>query len=327
MRIDSNRSLRVGALILPLLTACVGTSAVRSLPLHSGVRAEYRASRDSVLDAVPPALGQVGQGVVEQIAPDSVTDLVIGKKGVNLLSWGEVSRVQVSARVNGNSRLYAVARPRYLLDWSGWAGRSAIRTVAAVDKTLGPDRLALFEGAAVRGATTDDGAELQGQVIVGSDGLFSLLPDENSDVALPMGSLSNLEILRGSWRHGAEGAFVGAVIGTAAYVALLAKATECVVTIGYGSACREDTSGLELTALLSPIVGFLVGSIFRTEVWSPILPSRAPGRPMTVVRPGGNLAEMPQAIRRCLLTPAISPRRGRSPGGNRRGAISRRPFG
>lgn len=248
--------------LFPAVGACAGVSRVRSLPHDAGLEAHYIASQETTLAALPAALSAARQRVVTRSDTGSTTDTVIGLRGANLMTWGEVSRVLVEGHPPEGSTVRVAARSRYLLDWSNHSERSALKIVEALDRDMGATRIAPFEGLRIRGVR-GDGMEVRGVVGRGPDGSFTLTQPPPGQDPIPLSGLHSLAAHRGSFGHGSEGALIGGVVGLALVLSQAFEPLDCAT---YDSCV--------ISALLYPnvgiLVGYLVGTGVRTHVWSPM---------------------------------------------------------
>ena len=257
------------ALLLTVGSACAGASRVRSLPYDAGVEAHYAASREEVVAAVPGALRAAGQKLIEGPSPRSAVDTLIGLRGMNLLTHGEVSRVLVEDDAVNRSSVRVVSRSRNLLDWSNYAGRYALKIVAALDEEMGAPRLLPFEGMRVRGELAD-GRTVSGTVSRRPDGSFVLNSPTVGQDAVPLRSMTKLAAYRGSYGRGMEGAAVaGGIVGLLAVGQAIVRPALC----GISAVCGGPTAALYAVPA-GILLGYLVGESLRRHVWSPM---QAPG--------------------------------------------------
>jgi hypothetical protein len=250
---------------------CVGTGTMRSLAPDAGVEVRYAVPADTVLAALPSALHGRGLRVAVHESFDSATRMVIATKGANLVTWGTLVRVLVRPSVAGDhSTARFLARSSFALDHSGRVDRVTPRAIAALDRILGPAAVGPFPGMTVRGrSVTESRSLVRGTVIAGTDGVLRVQPDGSAAGGpVPLATLRDLMVLRGTFGHRSEGATVGSLVGMVAGT-----------IIGAATSDGPDRRNAALTGMLiggtgGLLTGMLVGSAIRTDVWSPAGPTR-----------------------------------------------------
>ncbi len=244
------------------LSGCAGISRVATLPDEAGVPARYHASIDDVADVVPLALAAAGQEEVERSRPDSSTLILFGSRGPGFWdaglfgNYGFVSRTRITNRGAGGSDVRVVTRPRGLLR-SGSSVSSSLRVVGEIDRLLGPDEIAFGPGDRVRGFSVA-GVRSEGTLEEsGLDGLVLMDEDEGAE-RVPLESLTQVEVHRGSYGYGDWGAGLGLGIGFGVAIQ--------VCYDSFSSFCDSPAS-LSLAAA-GGLVGWLIGRSIRRSTWS-----------------------------------------------------------
>ena len=112
------------ALLAAIMAACASTGGMRSQPLDAGETKVYAAPLNTVAPAARQAVLAAGLDVDTVSQPDSLTWMIIAKKGKSFFSYGEVVRVEVqqtpegavAGRVSTNRRVAPIVTARG--DWS-----------------------------------------------------------------------------------------------------------------------------------------------------------------------------------------------------------------
>jgi len=247
--------------LVPLVLAvamagCRSVESVRLLPLDQGIRAVYRVPAEEVEAAGRAGLEDVKAGRVEQSPPDSGWTLLMGARATGLFEFGSVTRLAVGpSEAGGGTEVRVLSRSVNPFDLSGHAARFPPRTLAAVDRRLGPDAVAPFEGLRVRGSWPGvDG----GDALVRRDAAGAWVADSDG-VTRRLDDALGLEAYRGSYGHQLQWATALWLVG--------------LVAGFYGS--DGNIYGMEAGAVGGAIVGMLIGAAHRTEVWSPMAPPGA----------------------------------------------------
>jgi hypothetical protein len=89
------------AVLAGSLAACASTGGMRSQPLEAGETKVYAAALNTVAAAARQAVLAAGLKVDTVSQPDSLTWMIIAKKGMSLFSYGEVVRVVVQQTPEG----------------------------------------------------------------------------------------------------------------------------------------------------------------------------------------------------------------------------------
>ena len=112
--------------LLILTAACASTGGMRSEPLDAGESKFYAAPLAVVAPAAREAVLSAGLDVDAVSQPDSVTWMIVAKKGMSLFSWGELVRVVAQQTPDGAAVVVRVFTKRRLAtnitakgDWSG----------------------------------------------------------------------------------------------------------------------------------------------------------------------------------------------------------------
>jgi hypothetical protein len=74
---------------------CASAGGMRSAPLDLGVARTFDASYDRVLRAAREATVASGLAIDSFEQPDSITAVIVAKKGTSAFSWGELVRLVV----------------------------------------------------------------------------------------------------------------------------------------------------------------------------------------------------------------------------------------
>jgi hypothetical protein len=113
------------AVVVLIAGACASTAGLRSAPLDAGETKFYAAPLAVVGPAARQAVLSAGLDVDTVSTPDSLTWMIIAKKGMSLFSYGELVRVvvaqtpdrAVAVRVYTKRRLATNVTAKG--DWSG----------------------------------------------------------------------------------------------------------------------------------------------------------------------------------------------------------------
>jgi hypothetical protein len=109
---------------LTLITvACATAGSVRSQPLDAGEAKFYASPLPVVTQATRQAMLSAGLAVDTMSQPDSLTWMILGHRGLSLLSYGEVVRVIVQQVPEGAVAVRVVTKRRLATnitakDWS-----------------------------------------------------------------------------------------------------------------------------------------------------------------------------------------------------------------
>jgi hypothetical protein len=113
-----------GALILP--AACASAGGMRTEPLDVGEAKFYASPMSVVVPAAQEAVVSAGLDVDQVSQPDSLTWMIIAKKGMSFFSWGELVRVVAQQTPDGAAVVVRVFTKRRMAtnitakdDWSG----------------------------------------------------------------------------------------------------------------------------------------------------------------------------------------------------------------
>jgi hypothetical protein len=240
-------ALAVALVALPFVAGCATTpNTMRALPLDEGTAVRYAASVDTVGLGLREALTASGAELFSVGSVDSAV-MFVARQG------DDFTRVLVRGGNGGATDVRVVSRPASGNEASR-AERRTLEFIVAMDRVLGPTAMGPFAGARVRGNGAD-GEELSGTVERGSDGtLVLVIPQGTGPRRIPIAELVGPEVLRGSYPHANtgwwSGGLAGALIGAAA----------------------GGAEGVSLGAGVGGGAGLLLGSAFRTEVWSPLGP-------------------------------------------------------
>jgi hypothetical protein len=250
-----------------LVGGCAGGSRVRSISPEVGPVAHYWATLEETSAAVPPALREVGHDVVENSMPDSGTAVLIGLSGM-FFGSNEASRVRVESTPQGTVAVRAVARDRYILA-PGRRKKTELRILQALDQAMGPGRSAPFEGLRVEGLWGEGGnSRIRGTLQSGTDGTYEVMGTPGSE-AIPLTEMTDVTAIRGSWNYVGLGLGLGALVGVVWFIA----DTDCEGggIFGARSSLSCETGGAGIAAsLLAPIIGGIIGALFRVEIRSPL---------------------------------------------------------
>lgn len=266
------RSLATLLLVVPAAGGCLGPGAMRPIAPDRGTEVRYAVSVDTLLSALPAALADRRLRIAFREPFDSATTMFIAVRGGNLFSYGELVRVLVSPTADGSTSARFVARSRNMLDLSGRVDRVVPRLIQALDDTIGPAALGPFPEMRVRGRAGDGaGIRVRGTMTAGPDGGLSLAPHPGlTDPSVPLATLRDPAVYRGSYSHRLEGSNIGALIGMVAGPVIGATASN-----GF-SRGGDIAYGIMIGGLAGTVVGSGIGAAFRTEVWSPLAPPERP---------------------------------------------------
>jgi len=113
------------AVVAVIAGACASTAGLRSAPLDAGETKFYAAPLGVVGPAARQAVLSVGLNVDTVSTPDSLTWMIIAKKGMSLFSYGELVRVVVAQTPDGAVAVRVFTKRRLATnvtakgDWSG----------------------------------------------------------------------------------------------------------------------------------------------------------------------------------------------------------------
>jgi len=119
-----SRAIRRCWTALTLITvACATAGSVRSPPLDAGEAKFYASPLPVVTQATRLAMLSAGLAVDTMSQPDSLTWMILGHRGLSLLSYGEVVRVIVQQVPEGAVAVRVVTKRRLATnitakDWS-----------------------------------------------------------------------------------------------------------------------------------------------------------------------------------------------------------------
>ena len=108
-----------------IIAACASTAGLRSAPLDAGETKFYAAPLAVVGPAARQAVLSAGLNVDSVSTPDSLTWMIIAKKGMSLFSYGELVRVVVAQTPDGAVAVRVFTKRRLATnvtakgDWSG----------------------------------------------------------------------------------------------------------------------------------------------------------------------------------------------------------------
>lgn len=83
------------AFLVLVAMGCASAGGMRSAPLDLGVARTFDASYDRVLRAAREATVASGLAIDSFEQPDSITAVIVAKKGTSAFSWGELVRLVV----------------------------------------------------------------------------------------------------------------------------------------------------------------------------------------------------------------------------------------
>ena len=118
------RSFLLAALGIAV-AACASTAGLRSQPLDAGEAKFYAAPLNTVAPAARQAVLAAGLDVDSVSQTDSLTWMIIAKKGMSLFSYGERVRVVVQQTADGPVAVRVFTKRRLATnitakgDWSG----------------------------------------------------------------------------------------------------------------------------------------------------------------------------------------------------------------
>jgi len=113
------------AVVAVIAGACASTAGLRSAPLDAGETKFYAAPLGVVGPAARQAVLSVGLNVDTVSTPDSLTWMIIAKKGMSFFSYGELVRVVVAQTPDGAVAVRVFTKRRLATnvtakgDWSG----------------------------------------------------------------------------------------------------------------------------------------------------------------------------------------------------------------
>ena len=251
----------------PLIAGCIGAGTMRAIAPDAGLEARYTLPAETVRAGLDSALRTRGLRLEEETRLDSMTTMVLAAKKASFFSYGEYVRVflrwspgpsQTSARV--------VARSRYALDLSGRADRATPRLLQALDGALGAGAVGPQPGDRVRGRWGPGGGRYVTGLAAMADGTPHLSPDGPSAAApIPLTTLTDVAVFRGSYSHRSEGATIGMLVGLVGGM-----------VIGYSAEPTDSYRGsaAALGGLVEMAAGALLGAgageLARTQVWSEV---------------------------------------------------------
>jgi hypothetical protein len=113
------------AVVAVIAGACASTAGLRSAPLDAGETKFYAAPLAVVGPAARQAVLSAGLNVDTVSTPDSLTWMIIAKKGMSLFSYGKLVRVVVAQTPEGAVAVRVFTKRRLATnitakgDWSG----------------------------------------------------------------------------------------------------------------------------------------------------------------------------------------------------------------
>jgi hypothetical protein len=113
------------AVVAVIAGACASTAGLRSAPLDAGETKFYAAPLAVVGPAARQAVLSAGLNVDTVSTPDSLTWMIIAKKGMSFFSYGELVRVVVAQTPDGAVAVRVFTKRRLATnvtakgDWSG----------------------------------------------------------------------------------------------------------------------------------------------------------------------------------------------------------------
>jgi hypothetical protein len=113
------------ALVGVIVLACASSGGMRSEPLGAGEAKFYTAPFQTVAPAAREAVREAGLDVDTVSHPDSLTWMILAKKGGSLFSYGELVRVVVQQTPEGAVAVRVFTKRRLATnitargDWSG----------------------------------------------------------------------------------------------------------------------------------------------------------------------------------------------------------------
>jgi hypothetical protein len=119
-----NRRL-LSPVVAGIVAACATAGGVKSDPLDAGEAKFYTSPFSTIVPAARQAVLAAGLDVDQTLRPDSSTVMIIAKKGMSLLSYGEVVRVVVQQPPEGPVAVRVLTKRRLATnitaqgDWSG----------------------------------------------------------------------------------------------------------------------------------------------------------------------------------------------------------------
>jgi hypothetical protein len=257
------RSLIFLTVLATLVGGCAGASRVRSISPELGPVAHYWATLEEASAAVPDALGEAGHDLVESTVSDSGTAVFIGLSGM-FFGSNEAARVRVESTPQRTVAVRTVVKNRYILD-PGRRKKTELRILQALDQTMGPERSAPFDGLRVEGLWGEgEKRRILGTLKLGPDGRYEVIETRGSE-AIPLTELAEVTAIRGSWNYGRLGMGLGALVG----LIWLLSDTSCDLLFSSDPGCEYGGTGTA-AALVAPILGLGLGSLFRAEIRSPL---------------------------------------------------------
>ena len=116
---------RARAAVVLIAAACASTGGMVSEPLDAGEAKFYSAPLNTVAPAARQAVLAAGLDVDTVSQPDSLTWMILAKKGMSLFSYGELVRVVVRGTPEGAVAVRVITKRRLATniaargDWSG----------------------------------------------------------------------------------------------------------------------------------------------------------------------------------------------------------------
>lgn len=252
-------------------SSCVTPGDMVRLAPDAGVEVQYGLPAESLLSVLPKALRGRGLRAVQE-TPHAHGAEVIASKGASFFSYGAFVRLRVSDTLGGDAAVaHVVARSRYVLDLSGQVDRVVPRLLQAIDDSLGGMGIGPLPGMRVRGHTGDpDRRPVNGVAVTDPQGGLAVAPERGTPgTPIPMRTLSDVSVFRGSYTHRSEGAtvgvFTGLLVGLAIGIAVSEPGPDRGVAAGYG---------MILGMVGGMGMGIGIGAAIRTDVWSLVSPAR-----------------------------------------------------
>src|SRR5271163_4349781 len=116
--------------------ACASANSVHDEPLDEGYSRHYAAPFSHVVGAASAALPEAGFSLERTERPDSATVLLIGHKGMNLVSAGSYVRVMVLASADSSVTVRVVTKKAVATNFMA-RGNYSGTLFSLIDKELG----------------------------------------------------------------------------------------------------------------------------------------------------------------------------------------------
>lgn len=261
---------RLPLLLLLPLAACASTQALIHAPPAVGARRVYPDSLPRVADGAREALLHAGLQIDTILRPDSQTVMIIAKKGMQLLSTGELVRVLAQPLPDGQTAVRVRTVPRLTTNvlFTTWDDDVHAELGRALARRASRDSTRSFPWA----------PSVEALRSLAPDAYVRVVPRAGSRIQGPISFVTSLEIALGSHRavpataieslwvrksHARTGVLLGALVGGAAGLVIAHNhGRHCIQSLGDANTCNVEQELIAFGALTGGMLaGAGVGSL------------------------------------------------------------------